>query len=383
MKKIIRITTVSGSLKVLLKDQLRFMNEHYEIIGVANNSEDDQLDDVKAAEGIRTIAVSMTREITPLKDLKAVYKLYRIIKKEKPFIVHSHTPKAGTLGMLAAKLAGVPNRLHTIAGLPLLETTGNKRKLLNLVEKYTYECATLILPNSFGLNKIILEHQFCKASKLKVLGNGSSNGIDINHYSSEKVNKKEADSIKQQLNISNNDTVFIFVGRVVKDKGIHELVEAFNSISKLNPSTKLIIVGPREEHLDPIDPHIDEIIRRNKNIHTVGLQWDIRPYVYISDIFVFPSYREGFPNVILQANSMGKPCIVTNINGSNELITHNYNGLIVPPKDLTSLKKAMLYLLSNPSKTLELASNCRENIVKNYKREFIWDEILKLYKSLE
>lgn len=383
MKKIIRITTVSGSLKVLLKGQLNYINQYYEVIGIANSRSNDQLDDVKKAEGIRTIEVNMTREITPIKDLIAVYKLYRIIRKEKPFIVHTHTPKAGTLGMLAAKLAGVTNRLHTVAGLPLLESTGNKRRLLNFVEKYTYKCATLVLPNSYGLKNIILNNKYCHESKLKILANGSSNGIDVNHYSRDKVNIEEAELLKKQLNIDESDIVFVFVGRVVKDKGIHELVEAFNDISKQHKNAKLIIVGPTEVQLDPIQPQIQEIIINNKNIHAVGLQWDIRPYVYISNVFVFPSYREGFPNVILQATCMETPCIVTDINGSNELITHDYNGLIVPPKDVSSLKEAMLKLLNNPEKTSQLASNCRENILKNYKRELIWSETLKLYKSLE
>ena len=138
MKKIIRISTVASSLSTLLKGQLSFMSKHYEIVGVA--SEKEYLDKVAIDEGIRTIHVKMTRTITPLKDLKALFKLYIIFKKEKPFVVHTHTPKAGTLGMMAAKLAGVPQRLHTIAGLPLLETKGLKRKLLNLVEKLTYTC---------------------------------------------------------------------------------------------------------------------------------------------------------------------------------------------------------------------------------------------------
>jgi len=382
MKKIIRIATVGGSLKILLNGQLRFMSNYYEIIGVASNDA-NLLDAAAEQEGIKTIEVDMTRRITPFKDLKAVYELYRIIKKEKPFIVHSHTPKAGTLGMLAAKLAGIPNRLHTIAGLPLLESTGKKRMLLNSVEKFTYACATLILPNSFGIKTIILEEGFCRATKLKILGNGSSNGIDVSHYSNDAVDKNIATKLKEDLGIVEDDTVFIFIGRVVKDKGINELAEAFDAISKINPKAKLIIVGPSEDHLDPVDPATESIITTNKNIHAVGLIKDIRPYLFISDIFVFPSYREGFPNVVLQSNAMGIPCIVSDINGSNEIVEHNHNGLIVPTKDVQALKDAMLELLLDPAKTEKLAMHCRDNIVKKYKREVIWKEMLKLYKSLE
>lgn len=382
MKKIIRITTVSSSLVGLLKGQLRFINQHYDVLGVASD-EHNLLCKVEQEEGIKTIAVNMTRKITPLKDLKAVYQLYRIIKREKPFIVHTHTPKAGTVGMLAARLAGVSNRLHTIAGLPLLEATGNKRRLLNVVEKFTYNCATLILPNSFGMKQIILKEGFCKESKLKVLGNGSSNGIDVMHYSNANVNKEEAQAIRQELGISIDSTVFLFIGRVVKDKGVNELVEAFDDLSAANPKAKLIIVGPKENHLDPLEEKTELTIKTNKSIHAVGEKNDIRPYVFISDILAFPSYREGFPNVVLQANCMEKPCIVTNINGSNEIITHNYNGLIVPPKNTNALKDAMNYLLNDPDKTLELAGNSRNNIVNKYKREVIWNEMLKLYNSLE
>lgn len=381
MKKIIRITTVPGSLNVLLKGQLKFMSNHYEIIAVSSGGE--KLDNVKRSEGTETIAVEMTRQITPFKDIKAVIKLYRILKREKPFVVHTHTPKAGTLGMLAAKLAGVPNRLHTIAGLPLLEATGNKRRLLNFVEKITYNCATLILPNSFAMKDIVLNEKFCKEEKLQVIGNGSSNGIDTEHYSSKHVSDQEAKDLKTKLQIEDDDTVFIFIGRVVKDKGINELVSAFDAISKTNKKAKLIIVGPHENDLDPIDPNTEKVIAENKNIHAVGLIYDIRPYVVISDILTFPSYREGFPNVVLQASCMEKPCIVSDINGSNEIIKHNYNGIIIPPKNVDALKNAMIDLLNDPEKTLNLAKNSRQNIIDKYQREYIWNELLKLYKSLE
>ncbi|NRD23519.1 glycosyltransferase family 4 protein [Winogradskyella litoriviva] len=381
MKKIIRITTIAMSLKILLKGQLSFMNKYFEIIGVSGGGKD--LKEVEEIEGIRTIDVPMTRSITPLKDLVSVYRLYKVFKKEKPLIVHTHTPKAGTVGMLAAKLAGVPHRLHTIAGLPLLEATGNKRILLNIVEKFTYKCSTLILPNSFGMKEIILKEKFCSENKLKIIGKGSSNGIDVEHYSQDKVSIEEANKLRQQLDIQQQDTVFIFIGRVVKDKGINELVSAFSEISKLNSTAKLVIVGPSEKELDPIDSKTEDLIEKNKNIHSVGLIKDIRPYVAISNVLTFPSYREGFPNVVLQANSMGLPCIVSDINGCNEIITDGFNGIIIPPKDSKALENAMRQLLENPNLREDLAKNTRQNILDNYRREYIWEELLKLYKTLE
>ncbi|MEP2240117.1 MAG: glycosyltransferase, partial [Maribacter sp.] len=179
-KKIIRVTTVASSLKILLKGQLSYMNQFYDIIGVS--SKDPMLDEVTEIEGIPTKGIDMTRKITPFKDLRAVWQLYTYFRKEKPAIVHTHTPKAGTLGLLAALLAGVPNRLHTIAGLPLMEATGKKRILLNTVEKITYACATKVYPNSKGLDEFVKKEKFTKPSKLKVIGEGSSNGVSIEHF---------------------------------------------------------------------------------------------------------------------------------------------------------------------------------------------------------
>lgn len=381
MQKLIRITTVPSSLRSLLKGQHRFMSKYFEVIGVSGDG--DALAEVRQNEGIRTHVVEMTRTITPLKDLKALLKLYKFFKKEKPFIVHTHTPKAGTVGMIAAKLAGVPNRLHTIAGLPLLEKTGVMRKLLNLVEKLTYSCSTLILPNSFKLKRIILTEKFTSASKLKVIGHGSSNGIDTEHYNIAHVTEKEKEQLRESLNINENDTVFIFIGRIVKDKGINELVAAFNLLTKKHSRCKLLLIGSRENHLDPLLSKTEILIKENICIIPTGVQKDIRPYVSISHALTFPSYREGFPNVVLQASCMCLPCIVSDINGCNEIIEDQVNGLIIPVKNSEALESAMIYMIENPVKRLDMIKHSRKRILERYKQEFIWNESLKLYRSLE
>lgn len=380
MKKLIRITTVPSSLRTLLKGQHRFMNEHFEVIGIS--SKGNALDEVNDKEGIRTHSIEMTRSITPFKDLVATYKLYKFFKREKPFIVHTHTPKAGTLGMLAAKLAKVPNRLHTVAGLPLLETNGVKRKLLDIVEKTTYSCATYILPNSNGLKTIILNNKYTKQQKIKIIGKGSSNGIDTTHYDCSLVSETEKKGLKKELNISPNDIVFIFIGRMVKDKGINELVIAFDKLSKTNTNCKLLLVGPHENHLDPLLTETENLIKTNAQIKAVGVKLDIRPYVAISHVLTFPSYREGFPNVVLQASCMELPSIVSNINGCNEIITHHENGLVIPSKNIIALQEAMQYMIDNPEKRLEMSKNSRSKILQNYQQEYIWNKLLKFYKTL-
>lgn len=380
-KKIIRITTVPGSLRTLLKGQLKYMNNHYDIIGVASKSKDIAL--LEEQENISIHPVDMTRNISPFKDLKSAYLLYRFLKEQKPFIVHTHTPKAGTLGMLAARLAGVPNRLHTVAGLPLLEAAGAKRKLLNVVEKITYLNATLIMPNSFGLQNIILDHNFTTSNKLKIVGKGSSNGIDTEYFKRDNITKDEQIELRKELKFQDEDFVFIYVGRLVKDKGINELIASFKSISQLKKHVKLLLVGPLESELDPLTPQTLSEIENNEDIITLGWQNDVRPYMAISQALVFPSYREGFPNAVLQACSMELACIVSDINGCNEIITHKKNGLIIPPKSQEKLEEAMMYLIKNPELAKKYATSVRSNIVENYKREVIWEELLNIYKSLE
>ena len=380
-KKIIRITTVPASLSILLKGQLKYMSDYYEVIGVSSSG--SQLTEVEQNEGVKTYVVEMTRTISPLKDLKSLYQLYKFIKKEKPLIVHTHTPKAGTLGMLAAKLAKVPHRLHTIAGLPLLEAKGAKRKLLNTVEKITYASATLILPNSFGLLDIVKQHKFTNENKLKVIGKGSSNGIDTEHFKKSNVSESQQEQLKSKLGISDTDFVFTFVGRLVTDKGINELIDAFNTINRTNQNIKLLLVGTLETELDPLNNDTLQIIESNKNIISVGWQTDVRPYFAIADALTFPSYREGFPNVVMQACAMELACIVTDINGCNEIITNYKNGLIIPPKSKDNLLAAMQFFLDKTEKTKAFSKAARPIILENYKREVIWKELLNLYKSLE
>ncbi|WP_196892011.1 glycosyltransferase family 4 protein [Aureivirga marina] len=381
MKKIVRITTIPESMAKLLEGQLGYMSEFYEMVAVSSN-ENNKLDLLGEKENIKTYATEFTRKITPVKDLKALYNLYKILKKEKPEIVHTHTPKAGTVGMLAAKLAGVPVRMHTIAGLPLLEATGFKRKLLSSVEKMTYACATKIYPNSFVMKDIILEEKFTTSNKLKVLANGSSNGINIKHFSKDNISLEEQKSLKKSLGISEENITFVFVGRMVKDKGVNELVASFIKLNEENPLTKLLLVGPLEKDLDPLNQETEKHIESHPNIKWVGFQKDVRPYFAISDVLAFPSYREGFPNVVLQAGAMELPSIVSDINGCNEIIINNKNGIIIPPKDEDQLYKAMLEMAQNNNLRDQLKQNARLMIQDRYQQELVWKALLEEYQLL-
>src|SRR5690606_6478052 len=384
--KLIRITTIPLSLKVLLKGQHRFMSQNnFEVIGVSSSGE--QLYEVEKEEGIRVEVLEMTRTISPLKDLRALYNFYKLCKKEKPVMVHSHTPKAGIVGMLGAKLAGVPIRLHTVAGLPLMEATGSKRSILNMVEKLTYRCATKVYPNSKGLYDFIINQKLTQPNKLKVIANGSSNGIDTSFFAPESVNQETQNQLKTTLNISANDFVFVFVGRLVGDKGINELVEAFQKLGTrdLGLGTrlpKLLLVGPLETDLDPLKSKTLQEIEHNPNIISVGFQKEVRPYFAIANCLVFPSYREGFPNVVMQAGAMGLPSIVSNINGCNEIVVEGENGTIIPVKNVEALQQAMEKMMEDKEYYSKLKENARPMIQSRYEQSVVWNALLEEYNSL-
>ncbi|PKD16766.1 glycosyl transferase family 1 [Salegentibacter salinarum] len=380
-KKLIRITTIPLSLEKLLEGQLTYMNHYYEVTAVA--AEKDRLEKYGRKNGVKTFWVEMTRAITPIKDIKAVWKLYNYFKKEEPDIVHTHTPKAGIVGMLAAKMAGVPVRLHTVAGLPLLETTGNKRKVLNAVEKFTYKLATKVYPNSRGLQDIILKEEFANQSKLKVLGKGSSNGIDTGYFNPSQFDEIQKRNKRHLLGIPQEDFIFIFIGRLVSEKGINELVEAFKSLQAENKNISLLLVGPFEKELDPLKEETFKTIQKHEKVFTTGYQEDVRPYLAISNALAFPSYREGFPNVVMQAGAMNLPAIVSNINGCNEIIVEGINGVIIPVKDTSALFTALKLFVENKNYTERLSSNARDEICKYYERKEYWQLLLKEYKSLE
>ncbi|HAP94286.1 glycosyltransferase family 4 protein [Epilithonimonas hominis] len=395
MAKLFRITTVPVSVEKLLGKQLTFMNQFYEVTAISSDKED--LERVGQELGVKTKAIEMTRKITPIQDLKSLWQMYCYFKKEKPDIVHTHTPKAGLIGMIAAKLAGIKVRLHTVAGLPLMETSGVKRRVLNLVEKLTYACATKVYPNSYGLKDFILKEKFCPPHKLKVIGKGSTNGIDTAYFNPALFSPHQKKEIRQQWHWKEDDFVWIFVGRLVKDKGINELVAAFRQLTEefndsenknssvdniRNRAPKLLLVGPLEPELDPLLPETLREMKHNKNILTLGYQKDVRPYLAAADALIFPSYREGFPNVVMQAGAMELPAIVTDINGCNEIIKNNENGMIISAKNKDQIYNALLKLMLDVNLYNKMKSEARENIVQHYDQKLIWNAILEEYREM-
>src|SRR5690606_18272971 len=288
-KKIIRVVTSDVSLG-LLTGQLKYLNEHYEVVGVSSKGKKQK--EVASKEGVKIISIQMERPISLFKDLKSLYSLYIFFKKEKPFIVHSITPKAGILSMVASYFAKVPHRFHTFTGLIFPTKEGFSKKVLIITDRILCACATKVFPEGNGVKKD-LENYNITSKPLRVLANGNVNGIDINYYSPLHFSDQFKKKLKESLKIKNTDFVFIFIGRLVTDKGINELIKAFNKLSKKYDGLKLLLVGTYEHKFDPLKPETIDIINHNEHIVSTGWVDDVRPYYAIANVLTFPSYREG------------------------------------------------------------------------------------------
>ena len=378
MKKLLRITTVSLSLDLLLKGQLGFLNQYYDVVGIASGIE--KLRIVSKREGIRVINIHIEREVKILKDIRSLFDMIRVINQEKPNIVHANTPKGSLLAMVAAMICRVPHRIYTVTGLRFDTTTGLYKKLLVLMEQITCACATKVIPEGEGVKKTLLRENITKKSLQKIL-NGNINGIDLSYFD------RSPDVITKVKEIRNEDYfTFVFVGRLVREKGINELVKAFNRLSNemvdINPM-RLFLVGWYENELDPLLPETILTIKNNSEIHFLGFHEDVRPFLAAADALVFPSYREGFPGVVLQAGAMGLPGIVTDINGCNEIIIEGINGIIIPPKDEQALYNGMCSFVENKDKVKEMAGNSRKLIASRFDQNMLWQALLEEYQKLE
>lgn len=375
--KLIRTSTVPGSINTFCRGLLRELQEQegYEVVALSSPGE--QLDEIASREGVKTIAVPMERHISPLKDLKSLFRLIKVFRREKPAMVHSITPKAGLLSMIAAWICRVPVRLHTFTGLVFPTAGGLTQKILILTDRITCACATHIVPEGEGVKNDLLNYRITK-KPLKVLGYGNIRGIDLRHFD------RTPEVMTRAAQIRKDDILtFLFVGRLVGDKGINELIAAFTRLNTEIPATRLLLVGTKEQDLDPLKPETLQEIETNPAIEAVGRQNDVRPWLAASDIFVFPSYREGFPNVVIEAGAMGLPSIVTDINGSREIISEGQNGTIIPPRDPEALYQAMRRLAQNPNLTAKMSEVSRSKVANRFEQGFVRDCLKKYYREIQ
>ena len=407
-KKIIRVTTADISLNSLLKGQLKFLNQYFEVIGVAKDT--GVLKEVSEREGIRVMDAPLERPISLVKDIKGLWFLYRLFRKEKPWCVHANTPKGSLLAMIAAWFACVPHRVYTVTGLRYQGAHGLLRMILKTMERLSCLFATNVIPEGQGVLQCLKRDNITKKS-LQVIHYGNINGKDTEFFSRDNtiqtaslkladkhiflrnLSEKEARSlVRSELGFSNNDFIFVFIGRLVNDKGLGELADALRKLEDEKLEIKLLLIGEIDGEDDALAKDKLNYLMQSKNIKYIGVQSDIRPYLMASDVLVFPSYREGFPNVPLEAGALGLPAIVTNINGSNEIIEDGVNGKIIQApldnkgvrvNDITiELYTMMKWFYYHPEEVKRMGENARPIICERYEQHNVWKALLEYYKQL-
>jgi glycosyltransferase involved in cell wall biosynthesis len=324
----------------------------------------------------------MTRQITPFTDLKSLWQLYRFFRKEKPGIVHSHTPKAGLLAMLAAKFAGVKIRIHTVAGLRFRTAAGFTRRILIMMEKLTAGAATHIWPNSFSLLHIIKENRLATETKLNVIAAGSSNGINLSRYSINNLNPGTLEEIKQKIGYNPANTYLLSAGRIVTDKGINELLKVFSELYVENSNLRLVLLGSFEEELDPINNEAKKILTEHPGIIHVNWSNEVEYYMQVSYLLVHPSYREGFPNVLLQAGAMGCPVVCSAIEGNVDIVEDQRTGLLFMVKNEADLKEKLKFAITHPELMKQYAAELRKKIEQNFDQRIVHQAIREKYIEL-
>jgi len=398
-KKIIRATTVPMSLDIFCRDMLRELSEDYEVVGVCADGPEFEV--IKAREGVKLVKVDMARQISPVQDLKSLVSLCCVFHQERPDMVHSMTPKAGLLCMMAAWLTRVPVRVHTFTGLVWPTASGVTRQILKMTDRITCFCATHVIPEGQGVLED-LRNGHITGKQMKVLGFGNVRGIDLSYWSTV---KSQESRVKSQESTDNSPFTFLFVGRIVGDKGINELVKAFVKLIEMielkNEKVKkcrLVLVGPFEAELDPVAEETRRLIETVPEIEAVGSKYgdELRQCYAESDCFVFPSYREGFPNTVIEAGAMNLPCIVTDINGSREIISMlsgdrlasgermsiRQNGVVIPSKDEGVLLDAMHWMLTHDEERQQMARSARPMVAARFEQRFVRQQLYDFYREI-
>ena len=378
--RLLHVTTVPMSL-TFLRGQVGFMKERGLEVH-ALSSPGDGLWEFGAREGVPVYAVEMPRRITPLGDLAALWKIYRRVRRVRPAIVHSHTAKGGLLGTLGAWLARVPVRVYHMRGLPLETASGPKRTLLWWTDRIACALAHRVICVSHSLRAIVVEEGLCPPHKIDVLLGGSGNGVDAARRFDPRLAPEGArHDTRARFAIPADALVIGFVGRIVRDKGVSELVEAWRALRDEFPGAHLLVVGPYEPQ-DPIAEHERDLLEKDPRVHLAGMDWNTVPLFSSMDLLVLPTYREGFPNVLLEAAAMELPVVATRVAGCVDAVEEGRTGMLVPPRDGVALAAAIREYLSSAALRRDHGTAGRERVLRLFSPEGIWRELHAEYVRL-
>jgi glycosyltransferase involved in cell wall biosynthesis len=379
--RIVHVTTAPMAL-MFLRGQVGYMKARgLDVAAVSSPGE--ELDRFGHAQDVPVYAVSMPRRMTPIDDLRALVQLTRLLRELQPAVVHSHTPKGGLLGTLAGLFAGVPVRVYHMRGLPFMTRTGVERAILQLTERVSCLVANHVLCVSRSLRDVALDEHLCPPEKIEVLAGGSGNGVDAaERFSPLRVGAEERRATRARFGIPDDAVVIGFVGRLVRDKGIVELMVAFQRLAARFPEVHLLVVGGVEEQRDPIPAEAEAQLRGGDRVHWAGFDWDAPPLYAAMDVVALPTYREGFPNVPLEAAAMGLPVVATRIPGCIDAVAEGQTGLLVPPGDAAALEEALARYLADPALRRTHGDAGRARVQMSFRQEVIWDALYRRYRML-
>lgn len=374
------ITTVPQSLS-FLSGQPNYMIQR----GIAEfviSSPGDELTIFGTSADIPTYSVIMERLITPIADIKAIASLARILIKKKPKIVHAHTPKGGLLGMIAAWFTRVPIRIYHIRGLPYMTAQGRRRTLLTITERISCRLANEVFCVSHSLREVAISDRLCSAGKIKVFLGGSGNGVDaIGRFNPRRMSSAVRVTKRQEVGLECDSVAIGFVGRLVRDKGIHELAYAWKELSPEYAKTHLFLIGPLEPQ-DPISAASLKVFENDPRVHLIGSVNDTSAWYSLLDLVVLPTHREGFPNVPLEAAAMELPVIATLIPGCIDAVQDGVTGTLVPPREVAPLADAMRVYVENSELRRNHGAAGRQRVLRDFRQDEIWEAIYQEYCRL-
>jgi glycosyltransferase involved in cell wall biosynthesis len=377
--RLLHVTTVPQAL-FFLRGQSAFMRGHgLEVHAVS--SAGPELEQFAHEETVPVNAVEMRRAISPLHDLGAIAGLLRLLCRLKPQIVHAHTPKGGLLGMTAAALARVPVRIYHLHCLPMVTSSGIRRVLLRMADRLSCALATRVLCVSGSIRDLAVAEGLVRPDRIEVPGHGSINGVDARERFSPGPESEAAGRAERgRLGIPGDAPTVGFVGRVVREKGIGELTEAWRRLREEFPESHLILVGPTEAE-DPLPLEVEKELRLDPRVHLTGLRWDTPPLFAAMDVVVLPSYREGFGVVLLEGAAMALPVVGTDIPGGREALVDGVTGLLVPARNAGALEAALGRYLRDPSLRRRHGSAGRERVLRDFRPQDLWTALLEVYKA--
>jgi glycosyltransferase involved in cell wall biosynthesis len=376
----VHVTTVPITL-AFLHGQAAFMRSHG-IATEAISSPGEGLDEFAASEGVPVHPVVMARRISPAADAIALSQLVRTLRRLRPQIVHAHTPKAGLLGTMASRLAGVPVTIYHLHGLPLETARGLKRGILRWSDRTACRLADRVLCVGPSVRESALAYGLCPAERMKVLLRGSINGVDAaGRFDPDRLAAGTREEVRREMGIPVDALVLGFMGRIAADKGIRELVEAWNLLSRRHPGLHLLLVGPAEVG-DAVSRSALDSTDADSRVHRAGLRWDTPRWYAAMDVVALPTYREGLPVVPLEAAAMRLPVVATSIPACADAVVDGETGSLVPPRDGRALADALDRYLRNPDLRGSHGREARDRMLRWFRPEAMWEALLGEYQSL-